>query len=451
MASPPPTAERSPDHDDYALERVPASARYSWFSVATQRFGQLSALAQFLLGATLGLGMSFWDAVLAITLGSVLLEIVTILIGVAGMREGLSTSVLARWCGFGSKGSAVIGAIIALSLIGWFGVQNAVFAEGLHSLAGGLPVWAWALLGGAAVTAIVVFGFGSMAWTAYVTVPAFLVLAAISVIAELSRHSIGELVSAPPPGEPLSLAAGATIVAGGFIVGAVMTPDMTRFNRSVGDVVKQTLVGVTLGEYVVGLIGVLLAQAAKTSDVVMIITGTSGVIGTVVLVASILKINDWNLYSSSLGLVNVIDVLFRRRLGRATVTLVVGGIGAVLSAAGILSSFVPMLMLIGVLIPPVAGIMIAEYFVVRAWRGDLDESRARGALPDHAPDWVPASLIAWIAAAAVGHFVTAGIPAVNSLAVGFAVYAVIGKLGYVRRSTPLSDTKAAGVPAPATE
>ncbi|WP_067824385.1 purine-cytosine permease family protein [Actinomadura kijaniata] len=432
----PETAGAPVDHDDYSLLRVPESERYSWWSVATQRFGQLSALAQFLLGATLGLGMSFWDAVLAITLGSVLLEIVTIYIGVIGVREGLSTSVLARWTGFGSKGSALIGLTVAVSLIGWFGVQNAVFAKGLHSLIGGLPVEVWSLIGGLGVTAVVVYGFKGMAWAAYVTVPAFLVLATWSIGRELSRHSFNELISSPPAGEPMSLAAGATLVAGGFIVGAVMTPDMTRYNRSVGDVVKQTLVGVTLGEYVVGLIGVLLAHAARTSDVVAIITSTSGLIGTVVLIASIVKINDWNLYSSTLGLVNVINVLTGLKVARARVTLVIGALGSVLSATGILTHFIEFLTFLGILIPPIAGIMIAEYFVVRAWRPDLEASRRRGDLPDKAPDWVPAGILAWVCGTAVGHFVDAGIPAINALVVACVGYAVLGKLGLVRRDRP---------------
>ncbi len=95
--------------DDYSLSRVPRSARYGWFQVAVQRFGQISALSQFLLGATLGFGMGFWQAFWAITLGAVILEVVSVFVGVIGMREGLNTSVIARWTGFGKAGSALSG------------------------------------------------------------------------------------------------------------------------------------------------------------------------------------------------------------------------------------------------------------------------------------------------------------------------------------------------------
>ena len=94
--------------DDYALARVPQHERYSWVSVAVQRFGQLSCLSQFLLGAALGYGMDFWHAFLALTFGSAILELVSILIGIIGQREGLSTSVLARWLGFGRYGAAFL-------------------------------------------------------------------------------------------------------------------------------------------------------------------------------------------------------------------------------------------------------------------------------------------------------------------------------------------------------
>lgn len=72
----------SADVDDYALTRVPAGQRHGWWSVGMQRFGQISALSQFLLGATLGFGMTFWSAFWALTLGAVILELVCILVRV---------------------------------------------------------------------------------------------------------------------------------------------------------------------------------------------------------------------------------------------------------------------------------------------------------------------------------------------------------------------------------
>jgi cytosine permease len=419
-------------HDDYSLRRVPNGARYSWGSVAVQRFGQVSALSQFLLGATLGVGMKFWPAVGAITLGAVILEVVAIFVGIAGMREGLSTSLLARWSGFGRYGSALIGLIITISLVGWFGIQNAVFASGLVALIGGPPLWLWSVITGLLVTGIVLYGFTSMTWTAYVTVPLFIGLCVWSISKELTKHSLGALVSSAPPGVHLTLAAGTTLVAGGFIVGSVITPDMTRFNRSIGDVVKQTVVGITLGEYCIGLIGVLLAHAVGSDNVLTIVYSTSGAVGTIILIAATLKINDWNLYSSSLGFVNLADQVFRRKLGRGVSTLVIGVIGTILSAAGILNHFTGFLDTLGVAIPPIAGIMVAEYFIVRRWRPALAAGRADGALPASAPAWVPATLAVWVAASLIGEYVHWGIPALNALAVSFIGYLLAGRLGLTR-------------------
>ncbi|MFF0250135.1 purine-cytosine permease family protein [Streptosporangium sandarakinum] len=415
--------------DDYALQRVPASARYGWMTVAVQRFGMLSALSQFLLGATLGMGMRFWEAVLAITLGTVILEVVAIAIGIAGVREGLSTTLLARWTGFGRYGAGVVGVVIATSLLGWFGVQSAVLGAGLASLLGGPPVWLWSVIAGLIITAIVMHGFAGMAWTAWITVPAFLALTGWAIAVELSKQSLGALVASAPPGPSLGLAEGATLVAGGFIVGAIISPDMTRFNRSAADVVKQTVVGMTLGEYVIALVGVLLAHALRTGDILAIVTTTSGVIGTIVLVTATLKINDWNLYAASLGMANVLHTAFGLRPGRVLITVVLGAVGTALAAAGIMNHLIDFFILLGVAMPPVAGIMVAEYYVVRRWRPELEASAAIGDLPSATPGWMPVTLVIWLGAALIGKYLAWGIPALNALVAAFVSYVIAGKLG----------------------
>ncbi|HEY0247621.1 MAG TPA: cytosine permease [Gryllotalpicola sp.] len=415
--------------DDFSLRRVPASARYGWFQVAVQRFGQISALSQFLLGATLGFGMTFWGAFWALTLGAVILEIVSVFIGIIGVREGLNTSMIARWTGFGSAGSALVGLAIGMSLIGWFGIQSGVSASGLEALLPFLPTWAWSLIFGLLVTAIVLRGFNSMQWLANITVPLFLILVGWSTIVELSRHSFAQLVAQAPPGPHLDFISGTTLVAGGFIVGAVVTPDMTRFNRSTADVVKQTVLGVSLGEYVIGLAGVLLAHAVKSSDVTTVIMSSVGWVGILVLVLGTLKINDWNIYSSGLGVVNFIDAVFGKKVNRGIVTLIMGVVGSVLAAAGILNLFTSFLTVLGVVFPPIAGIMIAEYFFVKNWRRELSEP---GAIPATSPRWVPATLVIWAIASVIGYFVHFGIPSINSVVVAFVLYLVAGKLGLVR-------------------
>jgi cytosine permease len=153
---------------------VPGEARDSWPSTAVQRFAQLSTPSQFLIGATLGTRMSLGLAVLAIVLGLVILEAVIILTGVMGAREGLSTTLLARWTGFGSDGSALAGLVIAVTSAGWFGVQDSFFAQSLAGTLGGLPLWAWSLTGGALVTILVLSGFALMRRVAFVAVPGFL-------------------------------------------------------------------------------------------------------------------------------------------------------------------------------------------------------------------------------------------------------------------------------------
>ncbi len=439
---------RTAPADDFALSRVTPDARKPWFGIAVQRFGQVSALSQFLLGATLGYSMTFGEAALALLLGSIILEIIMCIVGIIGQKEGLNTALLARWTGFGEIGASLVGLAIGISLIGWFGIQSAISAQSLDVLMPGvMPMWAWSLIFGLAVTAIVSFGFVGMQWLANITVPLFLILVGWSVISELTKHSIGDLLTSPAPGPTMSVWAGTGIVAGGLIVGAIITADMTRFNRSKADVVKQTVVGVTLGEFVIGLAGVLLAHAAATGDIVAIVTSSIGFVGLIIVITGTLKINDWNLYSSTLGLVNFISTAFGKNIHRVTTTVVLGVVGSILAAAGILAQFTGFLIILGVAFPPIAGIIVAEYFIVKRWRGELDETRAAGTLPATAPRIVPATLIIWAISSVVGYFVTWGIPALLSLLLSIVLYVIAGKLGWVRgvgRATTIqAETEAA--------
>ncbi|WP_419881791.1 purine-cytosine permease family protein [Peribacillus sp. B-H-3] len=411
--------------DDYSLSRVPKSARLPMWDIMLVRVGALATLSQFMLGAALGYGMTFWQAFWAMFFGSVILQGISFLIGYAGAREGLSTSLLSRWTGFGRYGSTIIGIVIAICTIGWFGVQNSVFANGLVQATDGkliLPVAA--AITGMGVTVLVIFGFKLLSMTAKIAVPAFLLVVGFGIYQVLSDYSVMNLIGTPPPGEALSLGVGATMVAGGFMIGAVITPDFSRFARNGKDVFWMTTIGTIVGEMGVGMVAVLMAHAAKTSDVVNIMLKTSGWLGAAVVVFSTIKINNLNLYSSSLGFTNIIDSLFKVKVNRAIVTLVIGVIGTVLSIMGILDRFVGFLVLLGIMIPPIAGIMVVDYFVLKTYRKALDESREKGTLPAEPEKINPITLVAWAAGFGGGYFISVGIPSINSLLISGIVYYV---------------------------
>ncbi|MFC3896475.1 purine-cytosine permease family protein [Lentzea rhizosphaerae] len=417
--------------DDQALSRVPDQARHSWWSVATQRFGQTTALSQLLLGATLGFGMTFWGAFVAITIGAVLLNVLAVTVGVIGQREGLSTALLSRWTGFGHAGSAMLGLIIALSCTGWFGVQTGLAGGTLAGVAGVLPSPVWSLIFGLAVTVIAACGVRWMAWAAHVAVPAFLLLLVWLVLTSVG--DVASTLASPAPGPPIGMLTAITLVTGSFIVGAAIAPDMTRFNRSEADVVKQTVLGITAGEWVISLAGVVIAHGLGSTDVMGVIGRSSGWIGALVVVTAVLKINDWNLYSASLGLVNFFDAVFDVRISRAQVTVVVGCAGSFLAAAGIVHQFSGFLAVLGVVFPPVAGIMIAEYYVVRRWRNEIISTRPR--VPRSAPSWVPATVVIWPVAAVAGELLPFGQSSVNALVLAFALYVAAGRLDLLRMRT----------------
>ncbi|MET3288337.1 UNVERIFIED_CONTAM: cytosine permease [Brevibacillus sp. OAP136] len=415
--------------DDYSLGRVPVEARVPMWEILVIRIGSFTSLSQFILGAFLGYGMSFWDAALASLLGLILLEVITLFIGFAGAREGLSTSLLTRWTGFGKYGSSMISFVIVVGTLGWFGVQNSVFAKGLNDAFNGVLGFPLAAtLTGLFVTAIVIFGFKWLGITAKIAVPGFLLAVAYGIYHVFESQSLTDLIASAPPGPPMTLGMGATMVAGSFMIGAILTPDMTRYCRNNRDVVWSTLISIIVGEIIINLIAVLMAHAVKSSDVVTIALQTSGVLGAATVIFATVKINDINLYSASLGITNIIDSLFGKQVNRGVITLIVGVLGTILSVLGILDQFVNFLVFMGIWVPPIGGVMVVDYFVLKRSRKMLDESRKKGELPAACESINPVALVAWALGFATGYLVEWGIPSINSLLVSAIVYYVGMKL-----------------------
>lgn len=418
----------SQGHDDYSIERVPVDAKQPTWKITMVRMGCVACIPMLMVGATLGYSMKFWDGFLALVLGSVILQIVGWAVGTIAATEGLSTSLIARWAGFGKFGSSLIGAIIAIVSFGWFGIQNSVFAEGLFQSTGILNFTIWAIITGVGTTLIVVYGIKIMNITAIIALPLFLIGVIWAFGIMLAKSQVGGLTTEAAPGPILPLTAAIVMVAGGFMMGAVYTPDYSRFLRNGKQVFWMVLISTFGGELGIGVLAMLMAHAVKSADIVTIMLSLSGILGVMLVVFATIKANDINLYSGSLGITNFFNLAFGVRWNRATVTLITGVIGTILSVLGVLNFFINFMTILGTYLPPVAAIIVVDYYILKRNRQILDESREVGQLPGKVEIWNPVSIIAWIIGGLCGQFITWGIPSITSLVVGGLSYFVLIKI-----------------------
>ncbi|WP_025121421.1 MULTISPECIES: cytosine permease [unclassified Serratia (in: enterobacteria)] len=415
--------------EDYPLSRVPQDKRVSFLSVAIVHMGMLTALDQFMLGAVLGNSMTLTDAFIAIFIGSLIFGVVTFGLGLAGMREGISGSLLARWCGFGRIGSVLIGLVVAVSLLGWFGIQNAIFAKSLNFALGdrlGFPLAA--SLSGLFLTVLVAFGFKALRITARIAVPLFILLVFFISYNVLSGQKLHEAILLAPMGDAMTISAGITIVVGGAIVASLMTPDLTRYSKNKRHVFGITLLTIIAGEFVVNGLAIFIAKTLGTADVVTIMAQSAGGIGLLVVVFSTLRVNDLNLYSSSLGVVNAVEGITGKKLKYTATTVVIGLLGTLLSVLGILDRFVDFLTILGVVFPPILGVMLVDYFVLRSHRDALDASRQLGQLPQQTPLIGWAAIVASIVGSVIGLVTEWGVPTINSLLAASVIYWLFKRL-----------------------
>ena len=252
----------------------------------------------------------------------------------------------------------------------------------------------------------------------------------MSAVIVLQDHSLIEFLNSPHPGPELGFGAAVTIVAGGFIAGAICTPDYSRYLKDGKQVFWMTLVGTFVGELGMNLLAVILCHATGTQNVTDIMMATSGVLGVIIVVASTVKLNDINLYSSGLGIATMINALFNVKVNRAAMIWGLGIVGTVLSMVGVINYFQSFLTLLGVAIPPVAGIMVIDYYLLRRNRAELEETRKDGTLPKRVEKWNPITIVVWILAFVVGEvssIYSIGIPGLNSLIFAGVVYYIAMK------------------------
>ncbi|MDA8193839.1 MAG: NCS1 family nucleobase:cation symporter-1 [Thermaerobacter sp.] len=124
----------------------PSQRGWNLYNYATLWIGMSHNVATYMLAAGLiALGMNWWEAILTIILGNIIVLIPILLNSHAGTKYGIPFPVLAR-APFGLSGATIPAVLRGLVAAGWFGINAAIGGDAVNSLAAlVVPGWShWA-------------------------------------------------------------------------------------------------------------------------------------------------------------------------------------------------------------------------------------------------------------------------------------------------------------------
>ncbi len=356
---------------------IKAEERQSWVSIAMVWIGSVICVPALMIGGMLGSGLTMGSLIAAITLGYALICVFMIFMGMLGCDTGLPTAVAASGA-LGEKGAKyIISAILAISCIGWFGIQASVCGASFSSMVAdmtgvSIPVWVSSVVWGIIMLLTACFRFAGLKWLNNIAVPLLGVVLAYTLIYTLVNGGT-EALSGYTPTAPMSFVSALSAAVGSFVVAAAISGDYCRFAKSRKDVVKSSIVGVLPAGLLILLIGAILAICTGSYDI-SVVLASSGLplIGLIALILATWTTNVSNAYSGGLSL----SVLLGQDEKKSQVTTAIAGVvGTVLAAVGILNSIQGFLSLLSAIVPALMGTMIADYWIIR--RGEPGQFRMR--------------------------------------------------------------------------
>lgn len=357
-------------HDDnFSQEAVPLSARKGILALSFIMLGLTFFSASMLAGGKLGVGLSFNQFFLAVLLGNFLLGVYTAFLGYIGSQTGFTTHLLARFS-FGSKGSWFPSLLLSTTQVGWFGVGIAMFALPVSKITG-INIYLLILVSGAMMTGTLFFGLSAITALSVLAVPSMALLGCYSVWKAIVQGGGLEAVMQIVPSAPLSLTEGITIVVGSFVSAGTLTADFVRFGRNAKTAVIVALVAFFLGNSLMFIFGAGGAATLGVSDISDIMLAQGLILPAIVILGlNIWTTNNSALYASSLGFSCVTG------LPSKLLAIVLGTVGT-LSALWLYNNFVSWLVFLSSAIPPVGGILIADYLLNKKRYDDLANASSR--------------------------------------------------------------------------
>lgn len=416
----PPLSPSPQGHEDYPLSPVPPSARRSFISLAPILAGFTLYSGTLFAGGLIGPSFQFWPNLVGlIIVGNLILGLYAALLGYIAGNTGLTTVLMARFS-FGNVGSRWVDFILGFTQIGWYAWGSALMAELLNKLAGVPESWNGLIIlfFTYAFCSTAYFGYTAMDWLSRLAVPAMVLLMGLSL--SIATGDVGGFAGLQTLAvdDPLPLSAAITIIVGTFVSGGTQATNWSRFARNGKVGFIATLIAFFLGNGFLIFSGAFCAKVYGEPDIVQVMAQQGLLVGGLVL----FFLNMWTTQDNTIYAFSIAGSNMFRTHKRTLFVLGGATLALFMAWGGIYAMLVNYLILLGTFIPPIGGVIMADYWIHR--QGQFPDLE----IPQPAFHWP--GILAYVLASALAYGSSQmgwGIVPINGILAAAVIYVLLSK------------------------
>jgi NCS1 family nucleobase:cation symporter-1 len=390
------------------LAPIPPEKRtWNTWHIAALWIGMAVCIPTYQMASNLiGQGMNWWQALLTIFLGNVIVLIPMTLNAHPGTRYGIPFPVLLR-ASFGTRGANIAAVMRGLVACGWFGIQTWIGGAAIYATAAlifgfdpstrvALPVLGISsgellcfLLFWAVNLYFIVKGMDSIKWLEAWSAPFLLAVGAALVIwAYNAANGFGPILSQPSKFESASafwpvFGAALTAQVGFWATLSLNIPDFSRFAKTQRAQILGQAIGLPPTMVLYSFVGVVATSASLVvfgeaiwDPVKLIAKFNHPLLSIIALVALAVATLSTNIAANVVSPANDFAALAPRKISFKTGGIITAFIGVFMFPWKLMADpsgyIFTWLIGYGALLGPIAGIMIADYFVIRKKHLDVD-------------------------------------------------------------------------------
>ncbi|WP_273777962.1 cytosine permease [Acinetobacter sp. GSS19] len=347
-------------HEESPLTETPQANRKGLFPIAMVLFSFTFFTGTMFAGGKIGVAFNFVDLLWITAIGNLLLALYAASLGLISARSGLNTVLMGRFC-FGNLGSKLSDFLLGFAELGWYAWGTATLAISLVKIVGMPESWVIPLmvLFGLLFSVTALVGFKGLEYLSRVSIPLMFILLITSIV--LATKEIGGWtgLTAVKPTETMTFSTAVTIVFGTFASGATQITNWTRMSKNGKIAVWACLISFVIGNGLMVLAGAWMAIVYQQADIVEVLVLQGLSVAAVIM----LCMNLWTIQGPTIYNVSAAACHLVRSERRKTMTILAAIVGIVLAVAGMYELLLPFLLLLGAIIPPVGGVIMADYWV----------------------------------------------------------------------------------------